>query len=204
MDADRLKWNARHAERRDEPLVPEPFLLEALALLDACGLPRERTALDVACGRGRHALALARAGFAVTALDVSDVALDLLARQAAAEGLDVTTRRVDLDDGLPPGRFGLVVVMHFLDRRLMPAVRDAVAPGGALVFQTFTAEHAERTGFHRALCLEPGELRTLAGELDVLLQREHESDGRWLASLLARRPPKLVSDTIFIEGSRRG
>ena len=63
----------------------------------------------------------------------------------------------------------------------------AVAPGGVVIFETFTAAHAERTGFRREYCLDPGELlRELSG-FHVLAYREHEVDGAELAGIVARR-----------------
>src|SRR5690242_19763895 len=76
---DRLRWNGKHAARVGDDLSPEPFLLECLHELARRGLPRDPTALDVACGTGRHARALAERGFDVTAVDVSDVAVERVA-----------------------------------------------------------------------------------------------------------------------------
>jgi tellurite methyltransferase len=186
---DRARWNARHAARIGEPQEPAAFVREAINRLEAIGLPRGRRALDVACGRGGNALALARAGFDVTAVDVSDVALDELAAIASREGLDVETDRRDLaGDGLPAGVFDLVLVVHYLERALFPALRAAIAPGGALVFETYTTREHDRSGFSRAFCLEPGELAREAGDLRILLSREGPDEaGREVASLLGVR-----------------
>ena len=52
---------------------------------------RCETVLDAACGIGTQALGLARAGFAVTASDVSPAAVARCSREAAARGLPVRT-----------------------------------------------------------------------------------------------------------------
>ena len=39
---------------------------------------------------------------------------------------------------LPRGRFDLVVVCRYLQRDLFPALRAAVAPGGVVIYETFT------------------------------------------------------------------
>jgi tellurite methyltransferase len=49
-----------------------------------------RRVLDLGCGIGRHAVALARLSFAVTATDVSPSGLMACAAWLAREGLDVT------------------------------------------------------------------------------------------------------------------
>jgi 2-polyprenyl-3-methyl-5-hydroxy-6-metoxy-1,4-benzoquinol methylase len=181
---DRERWNAKH-EAAGESRPAAGLLVDALRRAD---LPRGR-ALDVACGRGRHAWALARAGFEVLAVDVSDVALDRLEATARDEGLVVETLRRDLArDGLPEGAFDLVVVVDFLDRGLFPALREAVAPGGAVFYQTFTVEQSEATGFRREFCLEDGELLAAFAGFEVLAHEQGEFDGRFQESLLARRP----------------
>ncbi len=53
------------------------------------GYDRAKAVLDVGCGNGRHALALARRGYRVTGIDLSDHALIEARRLAANENLQV-------------------------------------------------------------------------------------------------------------------
>ncbi|SFB61975.1 Methyltransferase domain-containing protein [Amycolatopsis marina] len=97
-------------------------------------------ALDVGCGEGGDALWLARRGWRVTAVDISQVAL----RRAAATATDVADRvawtRGDLTATLPPAAaFDLVSVQYFPLRRqrddtALRGLLAAVAPGGTLLF----------------------------------------------------------------------
>ena len=83
-------WNDRH---RDQPIgAPEPFLAEMLSRI-----PRG-IALDVAAGRGRNALAMARAGIRVVAVDFSIEAMRALAAIARAERLPVWPVVANLDN----------------------------------------------------------------------------------------------------------
>ena len=189
---DRACWNARHREAlRGEPIA---WVMDHLDLIAA--QPRGR-ALDVACGLGRHALLLAGLGFAVDALDVSDVAVARLADEAARRRLPVTATRADLAAApdLPAGAYSVVVDTYFLERALLPALAAALAPGGLLVFETFTRAQADRPfgPSDPRLLLAPGELRRAFAGLEVLDHREgdvDDGDGRMraVASLLARRP----------------
>ncbi|HEX3330630.1 MAG TPA: class I SAM-dependent methyltransferase [Gaiellales bacterium] len=52
--------------------------------------------LDASCGIGTQAIGLARAGFAVTATDISPASVERCAREAAARGLTLTTAVADL------------------------------------------------------------------------------------------------------------
>lgn len=165
---------------------PSSWLLETADLL-----PHERgRALDVACGRGRHALLLAAAGFAVDAVDRDETALAFLRATAGRLELPVSTARVDLEaaPALDPGAYALVVVFHFLHRPLFPALIACLAPGGLLVCETFTVEQAAR-GRPRdpAHLLEHGELRRLVAPLEVLRERDGLHEGRHVAAVAARR-----------------
>jgi hypothetical protein len=98
--------------------------------------------------------------------DVSGLA-DLL----GAPGLEVI--EADLEDGRPApfaGRhFAGVVCTNYLYRPLLPALVEAVAPGGALLYETF-AEGNERFGAPTRpdFLLRPGELLdAVAGHLAV-------------------------------------
>lgn len=155
-------------------------------------LPRGGTVLDVACGRGRHALWLARAGFDVVAVDRDHDALRFVRQAADDAGLEVATEAVDLESSPPPGlgeaRYDLVVVVNYLHRALFPGLIRALKPGGVLVYETFTIFQAARgKQTNPAYLLQPGELAALVAPLRVLDAREGEFDGRFIASIVARR-----------------
>jgi rhodanese-related sulfurtransferase len=147
--------------------------------------------LDVAAGRGRHALLFAAAGFDVTAVDRDADCLTRLAAIATAMGLPLTTRVQDLegaDVDLGDGAFDLVLVTNYLHRPLMPALRRALAPGGVLIYETFTRAQAARgRPTNPAYLLAPGELPQLVAPLEVVRSREGEVEGRDVASVVAVR-----------------
>lgn len=179
--AAREKWNERHArataDTADDP--PAEWVVAQRDLL--AGLGRGR-ALDVAAGRGRHAWFLAGLGFEVDALDVSDVAVDVLRAGAAERALPVRALRADLPSdrlGEPP--YQVVVVVNFLERSLFAQLEAALAPGGLLVYETFTRRQA---GMNPTYALASGELLRAFPALDVL--RHREAGPR--AGLVARRP----------------
>ena len=91
--------------------------------------------LDLAAGRGRHALFFADRGHPVTAVD-RDIS-------ALPEHANITALAADLEDGSPwplaGRRFGAAVVTSYLYRPLMPDLLEAVERGGVLLYQTFMA-----------------------------------------------------------------
>ena len=175
---------------------PSPFVvaqrerLRATAALGPC--------LDLACGRGRHALFAARAGLHVVALDRDGSLLRKLAAQATAEQLPIHALRADAESPrglpLPPARFGAVVVTRFLYRPLAPRIVELLAPGGLLVYETFTTRQRElgQGPDNPAFLLEPGELPRLFAALEPIESIEGLVEAgttcAWLADLVARKP----------------
>ena len=136
--ATQAEWDERYrSASRIWSGEPNPHLVA-----QAAGLT-PGTALDVGSGEGADAIWLAEAGWRVTALDISTVALGRAAAHAAEAGPEVaariTWRHADVAAaGVELGRFDLVTAqfVHLppdqlaaLHRRLV----DAVAPGGTLL-----------------------------------------------------------------------
>lgn len=164
---------------------PSSWLIENADLL-----PRGGRVLDVACGRGRHALLLASAGFTVRAIDRDPDAIAFVRETAARLSLKLEAEVVDLEIDPPPslGAADAVMVFNYLHRPLMPALRDAVMPGGRIFYETFTTRQAER-GHPKnpAFLLKDGELPELLSPLTTLRSREGDVDGRFIASVIAER-----------------
>ncbi|MBF6570465.1 MAG: methyltransferase domain-containing protein [Candidatus Binataceae bacterium] len=170
------------------PGIPEPFFVEVIPLL-----PRG-LALDVACGSGRHSLALARLGASVIALDHSLSALETLSRLAQAEHLCAFPLAAELENfPIRAEKYDLVMNFNFLDRTLIPTLRAALKRGGMLLFDTFLVDQAA-LGHPRnpAYLLQHYELRSLLDGMDLLHYREGltcNPDGTraWRAGALARK-----------------
>jgi len=179
-------WDGPRTHEAQPMAGPSPWLIECSDLV-----PRTGRALDVACGRGRHALLIASTGLPVTALDRDAAALARLQAIADRLGLPVETRVTDLETGVvdlgEPG-YTLVLVTRYLHRPLLPHLLLSLAPGGVLLYETFLDKQAE-TGHPKNpdFLLKPGELLELVKPLEVLRQFEGESDGNWVSAVAARR-----------------
>jgi tellurite methyltransferase len=185
-EAGHAEWDDCH---RGKPAGDaEPFLTAMVARI-----PRG-VALDVAAGRGRNAIALARAGMRVVAVDFSAEAMRLLAATAQAERLTIWPVVANLDNfHLKDESLDAIVNINFLDRALFPQFERALRPNGILIADTFLVDQAA-LGHPRdpRFMLARGELRTLAGGLDVEEYREGlvtypNGDHAWRASIVARR-----------------
>jgi tellurite methyltransferase len=154
-------------------------------------LPRVGDALDVACGRGRHAFWLAQRGLRTYAIDRDPDVVREVNETASRRVLPVIASVLDLETDavrFAPPEYDVIVVVHYLHRPLFPALIEALRPGGVLVYETFTRAQASR-GHPKnpAFLLEPGELATLVGPLEILASREGDYEGRMVSGVIARR-----------------
>jgi tellurite methyltransferase len=152
-------------------------------------------ALDVACGDGRNSLHLARLGFEVDALDVSDFAIERLQAAASKRGLPISARAVDLEESpLPVSSYKVAVNFNYLQRDLFPSLERALVPGGIMVFETVAQVHIDELGqeFNPHYVLAPNELLEAFPGLLVHLHREgvvqRGGGARGVAGVVARRP----------------
>jgi len=154
-------------------------------------LPPHGAALDVACGRGRHAIWLSAHGLSVVAVDRDADKISELRQEAAARHLTVVATARDLESGAASfgtATFDVVVVIYYLYRQLFPALVDALRPGGLLIYETFTRAQARRgKPTNPDFLLEEGELRRLVEPLEIVDWREGVFEERDVASVVARR-----------------
>ena len=134
---DRLRWNARYAQGPGASFTPHPLGVAALSVP-----PQAGPVADLACGPSGAALLAAAAGRRVTAVDISDVALGLLGEESGRRGLrgQITLVQADLRDWHPAGAGdALVLCTGDRDRAVFATAVTAVAPGGLLAWEAFTA-----------------------------------------------------------------
>jgi SAM-dependent methyltransferase len=169
---DRDRWAEKFRAGVHKERDPEPVLLRALAFAP----PRGR-ALDVACGRGRHAIALAHRCYRVDAVDVSPVGLASARERGGMLGI----RWIEADlDGWEPeqGAYAVIVCVDFTDERLFRRLLGALAPGGVLAYATNprgNRRHGPR----------PGDAVRWFSSLETL----HSKDDRKRVEFVGRRAP---------------
>jgi tellurite methyltransferase len=140
-------------------------------------------------GRGRHALLLARHGFETFGVDIKHEAVREATASAAREGLRIRGWCADLSvSPLARGFFDVVVVARYLQRDLFDVIKDAVKPGGYVIYETFTVAQVAHGAGPRSPdhLLRPGELRSRFADWDVLFYDEVDEEDA-VARLVAQR-----------------
>lgn len=191
MDDPKREWDSRWRERAARPLEADSWLLQVMDLLP------DGPVLDLASGRGRNALELARRGHPVTAVDLSGEGLDQLRASAAAEKLPIRCKQLDLEADPPPlaEEYAIVLCFFFLHRPLLPWLMQAVRPGGVVVLRTFSsAGNFPPNQVDARFVLTPGELLTIFDGWEILWHEEgleQSRKGGALAGIVARRPERV-------------
>ena len=162
------KWDKIYSSGEQEK-VASRVVLENLHLLPASG-----KGLELACGLAANSFAIAEHGIEMEAWDISPVAAQRVNEMATRRKIKVTANARDVVVNPPAtGEYDVVVISHFLDRAIVPAIINALKPGGLLFYQTFTrtrvAEGGPKTDDWR---LADGELLTLFSALRPLVYRE--------------------------------
>ena len=134
--------------------------------------------LDAACGLGRHS---------VLAVDRDD---DFALRASGFP--EIEFRKTDLETGVWPlgdELFSGIIVVNYLNRPLFPELVRHLAPGGVLIYQTFTKAHAEANGkpANPDHWLKSGELLTLVSPLTVTAFEEGRAANSFVERIVAVR-----------------
>lgn len=148
------------------------------------------TVLDLGCGTGRHAMALARAGCLVTGVDLSSHMLNEAKKKAKEAALSITYLQGDMRDAAltAPTCFDLALCMFSTLGMLFPAterlhflssLRSRLQPNATLLLHVHNAAFVQHALLDRlrhkvdawVTSLEPGDriIRNYRGRLDLRL-----------------------------------
>jgi len=127
-----------------EAAVPPAVTLADVAFIERhIGCRPPSRILDVPCGTGRHALALAQEGFTVTGVDLSSTWLERAQAQATAGGLAVQFVRANMLEFSAAPADGLICMGNSLGyfepaltRQLFLKFASLVRAGGRLIIDT--------------------------------------------------------------------
>lgn len=180
--SDQEKWNRIYQDAGVAEATPVGLLTEFAYLL-----PQSGRALDLASGMGGNAVLLARHGLQTEAWDISDLAVERMNQFAKQNGLSLQAKTVDLQSvEMPQAEFDVIVVSHYLDRKLFPGLVNALRPDGLIIYQTFIKEVTDEYDGpgNPDFKLDANELLNVFAGLHTVYYRE---EGRIGDTMLGRR-----------------
>ncbi len=146
-------FNESIAQKYEEYCFTQNTEAEVRFILEECNLPDNTRILDVGCGTGRHAVALARMGFQVTGVDLSPNMLAIAAQNAAAAGVAIDLRESDAQTISFDNEFDAAVCLcegslslvgsaddpidH--DQRILTNICNALKPGATFITTVLNA-----------------------------------------------------------------
>ena len=175
-------WSARYRDAGDDYLfgtAPNKFLSS-----QAAHFGDGMSVLSVADGEGRNSVWLAEQGCAVTATEISPVALEKAARLARGRHIAVDFVAADVFNWEWPDAAFDAVVGIFIQfagpaarPRMMEGMKQSVKPGGLVLLQGYTPKQLEyRTGGPSAVenLYTEALLRETFADWEIVLLREYE------------------------------
>jgi len=164
---------------------PAQFLVENLELL-----PKGR-ALDVAMGTGRNTIYLAKMGFDVEGVDVSPEAVNTVLESARKNGVTIRTQVADLEGNyyIEKDAYEVIICFNYLQRSLMPQIKDGLRKGGMVVYETFIIDQVQfGKPKNPDYLLRHNELLNMFRDFRCLRYREGIIEGqKAIASLIAEK-----------------
>lgn len=181
-----------------------PLLEKAIELLHEATM--QAPVLDLACGSGRNGLYLLNQNIPVVFADIKESALEQVESTVnchhGEEKSTVNFWQVDFEqEELKPlaGKsFSAIIVFRYLHRPLFEQIKQAVIPGGYVVYETFTVDQPQ---FGRpknpSFLLKHGELAELFSDWQIIHSFEgvidaknanNESGQQAIAQIIARKP----------------
>ena len=120
-------------------LEPSRLLVENVELL-----PKGR-ALDVAMGAGQNAIFLAKMGFDVEGVDISAEAVNTALSSARKAGVTIRVQVADLEGNshIEKGVYDVIICFNYLQRSLIPQIKDGLRKGGIVVYETFIVDQTQ-------------------------------------------------------------
>jgi SAM-dependent methyltransferase len=159
------------------PVNPSALVLETTANLEP------GTALDAGMGNGRNAVYLARKGWKVTGVDLSEAAVKKARESAAQLKVDFDARVGDIEAmELPRASYDLILCLYAepLAVRAARKFMEALKPGGLLVVEgrhvealAHASAHDTSSGFH------DNQLLNLYARLRILRYEDRPMPAEW-------------------------
>ncbi|TPH12187.1 methyltransferase domain-containing protein [Litorilituus lipolyticus] len=177
------------------------LLLKSLAYLAPLSI--DYPILDLACGHGRNGLCLLEGGHDVVFADRSLESLAYIKKSLRHELYQESKEyasfwHVDFEQAnfkqLAEKQYSAIVVFRYLHRALFEQIKQAIIPGGLIVYETFTTEQAKfGKPSNPDFLLKENELKTYFSDWKVLhyfegVVKSNNNNSQAIAQIIAIKP----------------
>jgi len=160
-----------------QPMLPTSPSRNLLRFLDRIDSPARELALDVGCGYGRNAVALAERGWRVICVDRDLTRLTTLQQtKILFDKINLAERIIPICAELGPDswpfrrdQFDMVICIHVVRQDLFSYFLSSLRPGGYFYFETFGGQRGNFEALPHI-----GEVRQSLGGLDLHYYREKQ------------------------------
>ncbi|MGC9365112.1 MAG: class I SAM-dependent methyltransferase [Fidelibacterota bacterium] len=175
-----------YAASYDREVYTRGTVAEVDFIATEIGVDKTKTILDIGCGTGRHAIELARRGYSVTGIDLSESQLAKAQAKAQAANVAVTFLRRDARDFhfdelfdavimLCEGAFSLMETDE-MNYQILANAEKALKPGGTLIFSClnvlFPLYHSLKDFINRNT---ENELESAKNSFDLMTFRDYST-----------------------------
>jgi SAM-dependent methyltransferase len=188
IEQDRAHWDQYYAKSETYVFGKEP----AKILIDNVDILPIGRVLDIAMGEGRNAVYLAKKGFIVDGVDLSETAIRKARRMARENRVNVNFFNADLNHySIPAEKYEVILNIDYLQRNLIPQIKRGLKRGGVIVFENMTVDQLSNPGndgLRRDILLKKGELKEAFNDFKVLFYEEKNDGKDAKARLVAMKP----------------
>ena len=158
--------------------------------------PDKGVVLDLACGKGQNGLLLKAYNIDLVFADLQQQHLSTLHKDFNIDNSDLWQADFESESNIDAQKLAKmqlqgIIVFRYLHRPLFDSIKQAIKPGGFVIYETFTIENRQFGRPNRAdFLLELGELKTVFKEWDILFYFEgiKENPDRAIAQIICRKP----------------
>lgn len=162
---DKTRWNTKH-KTAPMPMNPSAIVMEYVKH------STDKKALDIACGVGRNSQYLAKLGYEVDAVDISDYALSQIEHTQMIHTIETDLSHYTIS----PNTYDIILNINYLERTLFPSIIEGLKEGGLLIFETFITAHED--SYHNPsnphFLLRSNELTEEFSDLEVIYYMERD------------------------------
>lgn len=159
-------------------------------------VPKDGAVLDLACGQGQNGLSLKQHNISVLFADLNEDHLTTLVSRHNVNNADCWQADFESDDSLPPSKLSNMqlqgaIVFRYLHRPLFKQLKQAIKPGGIIIYETFTEANRQFGRPNRdAFLLKADELKDIFHDWEIIFYFEgiKSEPDRAIAQIVARKP----------------